>query len=440
MVLMETFLIAGFFALSFLLYVFFTRSSAHREEKAKQSLADVSALGDDLVPTSIYPKVDMDRCIGSGACVQACPEHDVIGLIGGRGKLVNPLGCVGHGACAASCPMDAIELVFGTAKRGVELPSLDETFETSLEGVYVVGELGGMGLIRNAIRQGAEVGDYIAEARRKGGHPDILDAIVVGAGPAGISATLSIMEHGLSVKLLEGDAFGGTIAHYPRSKVVMTGPIMLRGRSKLRRRTMSKEELMELWEDVRTSNDLPLIDGQLVTKLESVNSSWKVFTEQAVYQAANVVLALGRRGSPRKLGVPGEELQKVAYRLLEPDPFRSKHVLVVGGGNSAAECAIALADDGQCLSVGISYRRAEFARLRAQVRERLNELIEAGAIDAHMQTQVVQIGANDVHLSSGQGETLQLPNDAMIVQIGGTPPSALLSTFGISTVEKFGEA
>ncbi len=432
--------LVGFVVAAIILFKFLSRASSTKEVVAQQTLDDVSGLGDNLVPTSIHPEIDKSRCIGSGACVQACPEHDVIGIIRGTVELLNPLACVGHGACATACPVQAIELVFGTAKRGVELRELDETFETSQEGVYVVGELGGMGLIRNAIRQGTEVGEYIAAAKRRGDGADMLDAVVVGSGPAGISATLSLMQEGLSVTLLEGDSYGGTISHYPRAKVVMTGPLEIPGMPKVKKRTMSKEELLELWETIRSSKEIALETGQEVVGLEQTGAGWRVITKVGEYSAANVVLALGRRGSPRKLGIPGEELQKVCYRLLEPDPFAQKHVLIVGGGNSAAECAIALAEFQGCASVGISYRRGEFARLRAQVRQSLLEFIESGAIQSHLQTQVTGIDPNSVTLSHSDGQSQQLQNDAVVVQIGGTPPSALLDKLGIATVEKRGEA
>jgi len=431
--------VLGMAALAALIYVLWARSSRLKSEAAAATLADIASLGDDLVPASLHPKVDPERCMGSGACVQACPEHDVIGIVGGRVELVNPLACVGHGACAAACPMDAIELVFGTAKRGVELPVVDETFQTSLSGVYVVGELGGMGLIRNAIRQGQEVGEYIHKTRRKG-VGDAYDAIVVGAGPAGISATLQLIKDGLRVLLLEREAFGGTITHYPRAKVVMTGHLDLPGYGRVKRRTMSKEELVELWNDIRSKIDVPFREGELVSELtQAGDGMWDVHSTSGVFRAANVVLALGRRGSPRKLGVPGEDAKKVSYRVLEPEAFAGKNVLVVGGGNAAAECALALAEQGGCASVTISYRRPEFARLRGQVRERLDSLVAAGRVVAEMDSNVIQVGDGSVALRYGDGSEKAVRNDEVVVQIGGTPPSALLEKFGVDLVTKRGE-
>lgn len=335
--------------------------------------------------------------------------------------------------------MDAIELVFGTATRGVELPVVDETFQTSLSGVYVVGELGGMGLIRNAIRQGQEVGEYIHKSKRRGSG-DAYDTIVVGAGPAGISATLQLIKDGQRVLLLEREAFGGTITHYPRAKVVMTGHLDLPGYGRVKRRTMSKEQLIELWNDIRAKIDVPLREGELVSELaQGSDGMWEVSSTSGLYRAANVVLALGRRGSPRKLGVPGEDAQKVSYRVLEPEAFAGKNVLVVGGGNAAAECALALAEQGGCASVTISYRRPEFARLRGQVRDRLQSLIADGRVTAAMDSNVVRVDDGSIGLRFGDGRETAVANDEVVVQIGGTPPSSLLEKFGIDLVTKHGE-
>ncbi len=429
----------GIVALGVLFYVLWSRSSRIKSEAAEAILADIASLGDDLVPASIYPKVDPDRCMGSGACVRGCPEHDVIGLVSGRVSLVNPLACVGHGACAAACPMDAIDLVFGTAKRGVELPVVDETFQTSQPGVYVVGELGGMGLIRNAVTQGREVGEYIARSRRRG-DGGVYDAVVVGAGPAGISASLQLIKEGLRVLLLERETFGGTIQHYPRAKVVMTGNLDLPGFGSVKRRTMTKEQLVGLWGDIRTKIDIPLREGELVTELSlAADDTWEIHCTGGIVRAANVVLALGRRGSPRKMDVPGEDSAKISYRVLEPEAFAGKQVLVVGGGNAAAECALALAEQGGCASVTISYRRAEFARLRGQVRDRLQALISAGRIVAEMESNVTGVAPDSVGLRFNDGTEQTIANDEVVVQIGGTPPSALLKKFGIDLVTKRGE-
>ncbi|HEY5946152.1 MAG TPA: NAD(P)-binding domain-containing protein [Kofleriaceae bacterium] len=419
-------------------YILWTRLEARKHEHATNIHDDVMSLGDEVVPASIHPQIDLDACIGSGACVRACPEQDILGITDGRARLINPLSCIGHSACMQACPVGAITLVFGTATRGVELPRLSADFETNQPGIYIVGELGGMGLIRNAVEQGRQAAQSIARTRRRAGAGD-LDLIVVGAGPAGISCALTAIAHGLRVQIVEQDRFGGTITHYPRAKVVMTGSFELAGFGTVRRKTMSKEQLLELWTEIRARTQLPIVEGVRVEAIEGDGEAWRVRGGTWSDRAANVVLALGRRGAPRQLGVPGEDLPKVSYRLLEPEPFTGKHVMIVGGGNAAADCAIALGQSKLCASVALSYRRAELARLRSSVRAELERCIAAGSVTPRLSTEVMRIDEASVLLKTATG-TEQVRNDHVIVQIGGQPPSDLLRTIGIELVEKRGVA
>jgi thioredoxin reductase/NAD-dependent dihydropyrimidine dehydrogenase PreA subunit len=408
-----------------------------RSRRAAAIVADLAPLAEDAVPPSLHPIIDLDRCIGSGSCARACPEGEVIDVIDGRAVLVNPLACVGHGACKAACPVDAIKLVFGTAQRGLELPAVDPSFQSNLPGVYIVGELGGMGLIRNAVAQGRQAAMHIAASGRRGG---AVDAVVVGAGPAGISAGLQLQAAGLRTMVIEQGEYGGTIQHYPRAKVVMTGSFELAGYGTVRRRTMSKEQLLDLWDEVRQRAGLDVRTGAKVDRLvPGGTTAWAVGGDGWSLEAASVVLALGRRGSPRTLGVPGEEQAKVHYRLLEPDPFAGKHVMVVGGGNAAADCALALASFGRCASVGLSYRRQQLARLRGSVRRAVESAFAAGAVTPLLGTEVESIGRDAIRLC-GPGGVEELANDAVIIQIGGTAPSELLHRIGIELVAKRGEA
>jgi thioredoxin reductase (NADPH) len=430
--------VLGMVAIAGVPYLLWSRMEARSHRRATILHEDTLALGDEAVPLSIHPEVDLDECIGSGACVRACPEQDILAITDGRARLLNPLSCIGHSACMQACPVGAIKLVFGSATRGVELPRLTPSFETNQNGIFVIGELSGVGLIRNAMEQGRQAAATIAKSGRRG-RPGELDAIVVGAGPAGIGAALALLAHGLKVQIVDQDRYGGTITHYPRAKVVMTGVFELPGYGSVRRKTMTKAQLLDLWTDIRERIQLDIKEGVRVEAIHADGPSWRLVGPGWQDRAAAVVLALGRRGAPKELGVPGEHLAKVSYRLIEPEPFADQHVLIVGGGNAAADCAIALAKSKLCASVSLSYRRPELARLRALVRAELERCFAAGTIVPLLGTEVVAIDEHHVTLRTPDG-IQQVVNDRVIIQIGGQPPSALLRTIGIELIEKRGEA
>src|SRR5229473_1112120 len=298
-------------------------------------------------PASLHPIIDPSLCLGCGACVKACPEqphHEVLGLINGKAALVGPTDCIGHGACKTVCPFDAITLVFGTERRGLDIPVLKPNFESNVPGIYVAGELGGMGLIKNALTQGRQALEAIAEARAK--RPGTLDVLIVGAGPAGLAASLAATKLGLSYQTVEQDSLGGAVFQYPRGKLMMTAPVELPIVGKVQFRNTSKEELLKFWTQACDKNALKIRYRERVESIENKDGTFHVKTSTQQYVATNVLLAIGRRGSPRKLGVPGEELPKVVYRLIDPDQYKGQHVLVVGGGDSALEAAASIAEAG----------------------------------------------------------------------------------------------
>jgi thioredoxin reductase (NADPH) len=312
-------------------------------------------------PASLHPEIDPTICVGCAACVSACPEmpgHRVLGLLRGKAELIGPTDCIGHGACLSACPVGAITLVFGTERRGVDIPHVKPDFETNVRGLFIAGELGGMGLIRNAIEQGRQAIDSIA-SRGRGKDSGVLDVLIIGAGPAGFAASLGAMAHKLRFVTVEQETLGGTVAHFPRGKLVMTAPAELPLVGKFRFRETSKEKLLAFWEDVERKTGVKINYQERVDSIERDGKAFLITTTRGEYRAAQVLLAIGRRGTPRKLGVPGEDLPKVMYRLIDPEQYRGQKVLVVGGGDSALEAATAIAEQPGT-RVTLSYRSAAF--------------------------------------------------------------------------------
>jgi len=408
-----------------------------KSARARQTLQKAVERGLDE-PVSLHPYIDPAICIGTAACVKACPELHVLGLIENRGALVTPSKCIGHGMCQASCPVDAITLVFGTEKRGVDIPYVTGTFESNVPGIYIAGELGGMGLIRNAVTQGRQAAQHIARSLEGIERNGELDLAIVGAGPAGIAAALQAKIEGLRFALLDQEDLGGTILTYPRRKLVMTQPMELPIYGKIKAREIAKEELLAIFQDVFRRTDLETRAGEKVHEIIREEKSFVVRSTRQEHIARRILLTIGRRGSPRKLGVPGEKSSKVAYRLLDPEKFHDLHLLVVGGGDSAVEAAVALSEQPGT-RVHLSYRREAVFRIKEGNRERLERAIAEKRVTTLFQSEVTRIEADAVYLAQ-DGREIRLPNDYVFVFAGGELPTEFLKKIGIEFTRKFGEA
>jgi thioredoxin reductase (NADPH) len=390
-----------------------------------------------LEPPTLHPQIDPSLCIGCGACVSACPEGDILGLIDGKAELVEPSQCIGHGACRMACPSDAIRLVFGTDRRGVDIPHVGADFQTNVPGIFIAGELGGMGLIRNAIEQGRQAIDSV-RALDRSGRPNVYDVVIVGGGPAGFSASLAAIQHSLRFVTIEQDSFGGTVAHYPRGKLVMTAPATLPLIGTVKFREVTKEKLLAFWRDAAQRTGLRINYGERVESVTWRGMDLEVTSTRGRYLTRSVLLAIGRRGTPRPLGVPGEELPKVVYRLIDPVQYRGQHVLVVGGGDSALEAAVSVVEEPGT-TVTLSHRGDVFARANLKNRERVAAAQKAGRLAVLMRSDVKRIGTNDVEINHHRGR-IAIRNDTVIVCAGGILPTAFLQRIGIEVETKYGTA
>ena len=412
--------------------ILYLRRSRRLHQSAAQELKESLEAG-LAEPASLHPVVNPARCMGSGSCARSCPE-DALGVVRGKAVLINASACIGHGACLSACPVEAISLVFGTEKRGIDIPNISPEFETNVPGIYIAGELGGMGLIRKAAEQGRQA---IEAIRKRADGSRELDVLIVGCGPAGLSAGLSAIHHKLRYRIIEQeDSLGGAVYHYPRNKITMTAPVQLAIVGKVKFGEVSKEKLLEFWTGVVQSTGLQVNFRERLTGIERDGDGFVVQTDRARYSARSVLLAMGRRGTPRKLDVPGEEHSKVVYRLVDPEQYRGQKVLVVGGGDSALEAAIALAEQPGT-RVTLSYRSAAFSRVKAKNRERVDALRTSGGLEVLLESSVNEIGVREVKIAQG-GQTLARANDAVIVCAGGELPTPLLRKIGIQFETKFG--
>jgi thioredoxin reductase/NAD-dependent dihydropyrimidine dehydrogenase PreA subunit len=420
------------FLLVMLLYF---RHRDRRDRRHREAMKEAEEAG-LREPVSLHPIIDTDLCIGSSSCVKVCPEN-ALGVIDGKAYLVNGAHCIGHGACLAACPVEAISLVFGTEKRGVDIPIVKPNFETNVPGIFIAGELGGMGLIRKAAEQGRQAIDSIRPLKTDA--PDQLDVMIVGAGPAGIAAGLGAVQHKLKYRLIEQeDSLGGCVYHYPRNKITMTAPVELPLVGKVKMTEVKKEDLLEFWQSVVKKTGLKVKYRERMESIEKSGEGFIVKTSRRSYRTRTVLLTIGRRGTPRKLEVPGEEQAKVVYRLIDAEQYRGQHILVVGGGDSALEAAIALSEQPDT-RVTLSYRGSAFARVKGKNRELLTAAQEADRVRVMLGSTVDNILPDKVLLSHN-GAPVELDNHAVIVCAGGVLPTPLLQQIGVLFETKRGTA
>ncbi len=416
----------------------YMKRHSHHEKTGLDSLRQATEEG-LIEPPTLHPEIDHKLCIGCTNCVAACPEqgsHQVLGMIRKKAHLVGPTNCIGHGACKAVCPVNAITLVFGTSTRGIDIPLVNPDFQTNVPGIFIAGELGGMGLIRNAVEQGRQAMESIAKLVKQP-HQNELDVLIVGAGPAGFASTLGATAAKLRHATVEQEELGGTVAHFPRRKLVMTQPADLPIVGKMKFKEVQKETLIEFWRDVEKKTGIKIDYNERVDSIvPSPTGGFTVATSKNTYNTRTVLLTIGRRGTPRKLGVPGEEMDKVVYRVIDPAQYCNLHVLVVGGGDSALEAATSIAAEAGT-TVTLSYRSAAFSRAKPKNRQLVDEMQAAGRLRVLFSSNVKQILDGSVEISVND-EVGTIANDAVVVSAGGILPSAFLKTVGIHVETKWG--
>ncbi len=384
--------------------------------------------------------INDDRCTGCDACVAVCPTN-VLDLVENKSRVLRFQDCIQCEACMWACPTTALVMhPEGTEPPKLRMPELDQFYQTAIPGQYLIGEVAGKPLVKNAANLGRAVVEHMLATglRPMGGAGGAqgADVAIVGSGPGGLSAALTCIQRGLSYIIFEKDTLvASTIARYPKGKLIMAEPYDVANLSLLPVFDSSKEEMIPIWRDLNERVGLQIRMNEAV---ESVTPSghglFDIRSNVGAYRAQRVVLATGLRGKPRTLGVPGENLPKVHALLEDPDQHRGQTVCVVGGGDSALEAAIALADAGA--KVVMSYRGRSFARAQPKNRQAIESYEAQRRIKIKYQSEVVEIGPDTVTLQMIDGTQKRYPNEAAFVLIGADPPIEWLATLGIHFIER----
>ena len=411
------------------------------ETKAVKQLRKTEKSGMTL-PFTLHPVIDPVKCIGCGTCTKVCPEGEILRLINHISTLVSPTKCVGHGECEVACPANAITLVFGSKKLGLDMPRLSGSYETNVPGVYIAGELGGMGLIRNAVKQGKIAGEHAMKKLLSAGAKTDTDLVVVGAGPAGLAASLAAIAAGKRYVCMDQNTLGGVVNNFPRQKIVMTYPAVLPivGKMKFDKNKVSKEELLAYWQQVQRKTGLKIKEKIKFQGFEEANGCIQVNTSEGVITTKKLILALGVAGSPRKLGLANEDMPKVTYRLIDPDHYKNKAIVIVGAGNSALEAAQMLAAKKRNNKVIILIRNKAIDRANDENREAVEKLAKQGRLELWFESSVKEIHEDRLVIkvkTKDADETVA--NDFLFIFAGAEKPYGRLKELGITIETKFGE-
>jgi len=420
----------------------FVRREIKKKQKAKQlinRIIPVSKLTEKDIsriesrhPTGkkMYPAINRSICVGCGTCVLTCKKKETLFIIDGKSVLVNPLVCDCCGDCEKACPMGANQLIEYGRRMKVLVPQIDENYETNIKGIYIIGSLSGAGLIKEAINQGRSVLNHIM----KDVFPDKLPhVLIIGAGPAGLSALLSCRKFGLSATCLEKEETANTIKNFPKKKLVMAEPVEMPLYGPLWIGQTTRERLLEVWDKILKATKAPVTTG---TKLETIVKREEKFVVHASgkeYVCDKIILALGTRGEPRKLNVPGEKLPKVFYSLIDAHEFAGSAVTIVGAGDAALESALALLNQG--CGITLIVRGDGFPKAKGRNREKIATAIERGYVQAFFESAVKEIKPKSIVISTPE-KTLEIENDHVFVMIGGELPFALLERIGVRIVER----
>jgi NosR/NirI family transcriptional regulator, nitrous oxide reductase regulator len=308
-------------------------------------------------------------------------------------------------------------------------PAVDDRMESNVRGIYVVGELAGAPVVKLAMEQGYKVAEYISsKPDARSNDPAVYDILVIGAGASGLNAALEAQKHGLRVLVLEKSHLGNTIDELPDGKIIYTEPNDRPVSGSLWLEEVTKEELVKRWRTDIGQSGLDVRQGEGVTSIQRrSDSGFDVTTSKAAYRARRIIVAIGKSGTPRKLEVPGENSDRVHYRLFHPKTYAGQNVLVVGGGNSAVEAAVSLSDVAR---VTLSYRGSSFYRVSKHNERKLKEAVAAGSLEVILNSNVKQF-TGDTYSLETNGVISERPFDHAFILVGSEPPTGFLHSIGL---------
>ncbi len=412
----------------------FTMLSARKHHRAM--VAPATTVG----PRILVHDINDDRCTGCDACVAVCPTN-VLDLVANKSRVLRFQDCIQCEACMFACPTEALVMFpEGSTPPPLKIPEIDENFQTAVPGQYLIGEVAGKPLVKNAANLGRSVIEHMLSTGLRTGAigrgETTYDVAIVGSGPGGLSAALSCIQHGLSYVVLEKEQeIASTIARYPKGKLVMAEPYDTDNLSLLPVFDSAKEELIPIWRELLDRVGVKVRQGESVESVQrGGDGAFDIRTTVGAFRAQRVVMSIGTRGKPRTLQVQGENLPKVCSLLEDPDEWRGRSVLVVGGGDSACEAALALADSGA--KVTISYRGKGFNRAAPKNKQTIEAYASEGRIKAKLGSQVLGFEPESVTLALADGTQKRYANDAAFVLIGADPPVQWLEKMGIRFVER----
>ncbi len=420
--------------LAVLVMAVFTMLSARRRHLTM--VAPTQAVG----PRILVHDINDDRCTGCDACVAVCPTN-VLDLVANKSRVLRFEDCIQCEACMFACPTEALVMFpEGGVPPPLKIPEIDENFQTAVPGQYLIGEVAGKPLVKNAANLGRSVIEHILKgglrAGALGAGETTVDVAIVGSGPGGLSAALSCIQRGLSYVVLEKEQeIASTISRYPKGKLVMAEPYDTLNLSLLPVFDSAKEQLIPIWRELLDRVGLKIKQGESVESIARDGAGvFDIRTTVATYRAQRVVLSIGTRGKPRTLQVQGENLPKVYSLLEDPDEWRGRSVLVVGGGDSACEAALALADAGA--KVIISYRGKGFNRAAPKNKNAIEAYAAEGRIKSKLGSQILAFDPESVTMALSDGTQKKYPNDGAFVLIGADPPVQWLEKMGVRFVER----